>query len=111
MDLAPRRLGRVVAVSVQATNLDFDNVADFKRSLAAAVEGTDAVVLNMQAVQFIDSLGLGAILSALRRAASNGGDLRLSGVTPSVAAVMRLVRMDQILQSFPTEAEAVASFG
>jgi anti-sigma B factor antagonist len=111
MNLNPRRFGEVVVVSVPVANLDFENVAGFKRALEPALEGVQTMVLDMQRVQFIDSLGLGAILSALRKVAGKGGDLRLSGVTPPVAAVMRLVRMDQIVESFATESEAIDSFG
>jgi anti-sigma B factor antagonist len=111
MDLNPRRFGEVVVVSVPAANLDFGNVADFKRSLEPALAEHRALVLDLQRVEFIDSLGLGAILSALRKVGSRGGDLRVSGVTPAAAAVMRLVRLDQIIESFKSETEAVDSFG
>jgi anti-sigma B factor antagonist len=104
------RLDDVVVVSVDDGILDASNVKRFKQEWIPALESRTRVVLDLGAVQFIDSSGLGAILSCYRQLRSSGGDLKLCGMTPPVRALFELVRMHRIFDTYATFEEAVASF-
>ncbi len=67
-------------------------------------------MLDVDSLDFVDSSGLGALLSALRQAAAGGGDIRLCRVKPSVQALFDVVRLDQVLEIYPSRREAVESF-
>ncbi|MBI3736649.1 STAS domain-containing protein, partial [Candidatus Sumerlaeota bacterium] len=58
----------------------------------------------------LDSSGLGAILSCLRKLNSVGGDLKLCAMSKPVHTLFELVRMHKIFEIFPTRDEAVRSF-
>jgi anti-anti-sigma factor len=64
----------------------------------------------LQGVDYISSAGLRAIVKAYQAARKSGGDLRLASVSTPVEVVLRTVGMMQMLQMFPTEQEATASF-
>jgi anti-anti-sigma factor len=64
----------------------------------------------MSQVEFIDSTGLGAILSLLRHVRARGAELRLCSVQPRVMAMFELVRMQKIVPLSRTQNEAAAAF-
>ena len=68
------------------------------------------VVFDMSTLRFVDSSGLGALLSCLRQLNSVGGDMNLCGMSKQVRALFELVRMHRIFDIFNTPEEAVRSF-
>jgi anti-sigma B factor antagonist len=59
-------------------------------------------------VDFIDSSGLGAIVSALKTIGRNG-DLVLCGIKETVMSLFRLTRMDRVFRIFTDQGEATAA--
>ena len=55
------------------------------------------IELNLAAVDFIDSSGLGAVVAALKQLPANK-TLRLVDLTPTIARVFRLTRMDSVFE-------------
>ena len=75
--------------------------------LKAAIEGVvDAggthVVVDLTAVSFMDSSGLGALIAALKKARQAHGDLRIAGVNEQVGTVLNLTNLDRVLRPFDT---------
>jgi anti-sigma B factor antagonist len=64
----------------------------------------------MSDVHFVDSSGLGAILSLSKRAAEAGGDVKLCEMTKPVRTLFELVRMHRILEIYSSVEEAMESF-
>ena len=58
-------------------------------------EGPPQLVIDLSALSFIDSMGLGALVSGLKRARAHDGDLRLAGPSDHVAKVLSITRLDQ----------------
>ncbi len=67
------------------------------------------VVLNLSGVAFMDSIGLGVLLGALRRLRERGGEMYLAECTPRVGRLLTLTTLDAVLPMFGTEKEAVAA--
>lgn len=68
------------------------------------------IVLNLHGVEYMSSAGLRAMVKAYQAAKKSGGDLRLAAVSDPVEVILRTVGMMQMLQMYPTDQEAVASF-
>jgi anti-sigma B factor antagonist len=64
------------------------------------------VVVDLAAVGFMDSSGLGALVAGLKKARQEGGDLRLTGVNQQVATVLELTNLDRVLHVHASVAEA-----
>ena len=75
--------------------------------MATVVAGCPKLVFDRSALQFVDSSGLGAILSSLRQLNSTGGDLKLCGMTMPVRTLVELVWMHRIFDIHNTREEAV----
>lgn len=111
MDLAIKNVGDVVVATVPLEELDASNAGDFKRDMAPVVDGTTKLVLDLSRLRFVDSSGLGAFISCLRRMSARGGDLKLSGLSKQVRAVFELVRMHKVFDIYATSEEAVRGLG
>ncbi|HEY9039575.1 MAG TPA: STAS domain-containing protein [Roseovarius sp.] len=96
MDLESSRHGPYHLITVNAPRIDAAQAIAFKDGMRAmTAEGDDHVVLDLGQVQFIDSSGLGAIVAALKMTGP-GRRLDLACLTPDVAKVFRLTRMNSI---------------
>ncbi|MFS8867862.1 STAS domain-containing protein [Synechococcus sp. H65.1] len=72
--------------------------------------GYHNLLIDMSAVTFMDSSGLGVLISALRKCRAAGGNLSLCCVPESVALVLRLTSMEKVLTCFDDLETAVANF-
>jgi anti-sigma B factor antagonist len=67
------------------------------------------IVLDLSEVDFIDSSGLGAIVTELKKVRPDG-DIRLSGVRDRVKSLLELTRLEQYFEIHVSEDAAVESF-
>lgn len=100
----------VLVIDLRVDNLDASNVREFKDSVQSLVGEYKHVVLDMSGVKFVDSSGLGALLSCLRMLNGRHGDLRLCGLTNNVRALFELMRMQRVFNIQPTRDDAVHSY-
>ena len=110
MHLHVEKQGEVAVVAAQAEHLDASVAEEFKHDMGPVLDANPRVVLDMSQLEFVDSAGLGAILSCLRKLSAAGGDLKLCGLTKPVRAVFEISRMHRIFDIFPTQEEAVQAF-
>jgi anti-sigma B factor antagonist len=68
--------------------------------------GQTRIVVDLGAVTFIDSSGLGALISGLKATRQAGGDLRLADVPEQVMTVLRLTNLDRVLRTHATVLDA-----
>lgn len=61
--------------------------------------GNIRLVVDLSAVDSIDSSGLGALISGLKTARQSGGDLRLASPGEQPAAVLQLTNLNRVLKS------------
>lgn len=100
----------VLVILVQEDNLDASNVRDFRDGMQKLIKDKTRVVLDMSSLKFVDSSGLGALISCLRDTNGHNGDFRLSNMSRSVLALFELMRMHRIFSIHETAEGAVASF-
>jgi anti-sigma B factor antagonist len=80
--------------------LNMVSAAQLKKAITDSVDGDGArIVVDLAAVSFMDSSGLGALIAGLKKARQEGGDLRITGVTQQVATVLALTNLDRVLHS------------
>lgn len=100
----------VAVVAIEVDVLDASNTKEFKSTIKPLLKEHPRMVLDLSQVSFMDSSGLGALLSCLRQLNSSGGDLKLYGVTPPVRALLELVRMHKIVDITNDREEAIKAF-
>jgi anti-sigma B factor antagonist len=96
-------------VTVTEKRLDAKIAVGFKDEMAALINaGETTVVLDLSNVGFVDSSGLGAIVTSLKLIGRKG-DLLVAGVKDDVMTMFTLTRMDRVFQMFPTTEDALNS--
>jgi anti-sigma B factor antagonist len=110
MAIALDRMGDVTVAVVPMEELDASNAAEFKREVAPLLEATTKLVLDLSRLRFVDSSGLGAFISCLRKLNAKGGDVKLCAMSKQVRAVFELVRMHRIFDIYGTKEEAARAF-
>jgi anti-sigma B factor antagonist len=110
MEITAKIEGDVAVVELAIEELDAGNVEQFKHDLAPVLEAHAKVVLDLEQLRFLDSSGLGAFLSCLRKLNAKSGDLKLCGMSKQIHEVFHLVRMHRIFDIFNTREEAVSAF-
>lgn len=110
MNLNSQDSGTLRIVTVQEARIDAAVAIAFKDQMRLMTQdaGSD-VLLDLAQVDFIDSSGLGAIVAAMKQLGT-GRRLHLSGMTPTVAKVFRLTRMDSVFTIHPNVDAALVEY-
>ena len=110
MDIVVQPVNGVAVATILVEDLDASNASDFKRDIAPTLDAYPRLVLDLSRLRFVDSSGLGAFISCLRKLNASGGDLKLCRLSPPVRAVLELVRMHRVFDIFDTPEEAARAF-
>ena len=73
-------------------------------------KGSRTILLNMGDVNYIDSSGLGELVSAYTTAKNQGASVKLLNLTKKVKDVLQLTKLYTVFDVFEDEASAIASF-
>jgi len=97
VDISTHRSGPALVLTIQDSRVDAAVAIDFKEAVrnAAEMESGSPVILDLSQVTFLDSSGLGAVVAVMKLLGSDR-PLQLAGLTPPVAKVFRLTRMDSV---------------
>lgn len=96
MNLEPLQTPECLIIRVAEARIDAAAAIRFKdrmRDLTSGIRGR--VVLDLCGVEFIDSSGLGAIVTVMKHL-PEGATLELAALMPNVDRVFRLTRMDSV---------------
>ena len=72
--------------------------------------GDRRFVLDFSGTGYIDSSGLGALVSLARKVREEGGDLRLSGLNEDLRSLFELTKLDTLFAISETPDQALATF-
>ena len=109
MRFEENKVGDVLVAKVLESRIVSDVAPRFKSQITDYISsGNRSIVLDLGAVSFIDSSGLGALVASLK-ALGKEGDLVLSGTAGTVVSMFKLTRMDKVFRMFGTTEEAIAA--
>ena len=101
----------VLVVKPIVDRLDSYVATEFRDAVAATIErGHGRLVLDLSEVEFVDSSGLGAIVTTQKKL-GDARDLVICGANDAVLRLFKLARLDKILQIVADEKDALAALG
>jgi len=107
MRLEEEKRGDVLVIRPLEARIDAHGAPEFKRrGLELIGQGNKKVLIDLSAVDFVDSSGLGALVSFLK-ALGREGTVALCGLKGTVREVLKLTRLERVFQLFSEEEEAL----
>lgn len=94
-------------LTIETDHLDALNFDEIKNNMITNSEGAEKVVLNLSNITFVDSSGLGAILTAFRQISSSQGKLVIAEPRESVKVLFKLVRLSHMINVYESVDEAL----
>jgi len=73
-------------------------------------QGHTKILLNLAAVPYIDSAGLGEIVRTYTTVSRQGGSLKLVNLTKRINDLLSITKLLTVFETFDSENEAVRSF-
>ncbi len=110
MEIIGEKIGEVEVLEVKG-RLDASSAKDFKERVNALVKAENhKIVIDMEGVDFIDSSGLGSLVSSLRSVNKAGGDIKISSLQKQVRAIFELTRLHRVFGIYEDKNTAATSF-
>ncbi len=87
-----------------------DEGAVLRERIGNMLPGTPKIVVNLKAVDYIDSGGLGILVGLLVSARNRGGELKLVSPNERIKELLRRTSLDKIFRVYGNDEEALAAF-
>lgn len=102
--------GDVTIVEIEGT-LIVGNRQEFKQKVLDELDkGARKLLVDFSRTTYIDSSGLGVLVSLAKRVRELGGDLRLADLNDDLQTLFELTKLDTLFTIAPTRQRALESF-
>ncbi len=110
MEISQREKENVVILDISG-EINLFNAPEIKETIDRLVQTRKfRLVVNLEKVNFIDSSGLGALISGLTILKKQGGGLRIINITRNVQKTFELTNLTSFFGIFDSEDAAIASY-
>jgi len=97
-------------ITVLEERIDAHNSSELKSAILQSIgHGQPQIVVQLEKVRFIDSSGLGALLSGYKHAAAQGGKLVLTNIQQQVLSMFELTRLNRVFEIYHDVDEALGN--
>jgi len=111
IQLTIRQVGDVNVIDVAGRITLGEGASTLRESLRDLLtKGNKRILLNLGDVSYIDSSGIGELVSGFTSVANQGGTLKLLGLTKRVKDLLQITKLYTVFEVFDDEAAAVRSF-
>jgi len=101
----------VYIIALQGKLVGFQEVEELNSHIRQLKEqNINRVILNLQYLDWLGSIGLGALISFMTTMRNMGGDVRLSNLNEKLRSLLNMTKLDQVFQIFETVDLAVQSY-
>lgn len=111
MDIKMEKTEGIAVLYIREDRLDANNSEELKAELRRFFDGgTKDLILDLKEVLFIDSSGLGVLVSGYKNASILHGSLKLSNLQSQVKSMFELTRLHRVFDIFTTVDDALLSY-
>jgi len=104
------RIDNVAVVICRGRIVFGEETTEFCRHVRNLLPQRAYVILNLHAVEYVDSGGLGSIVGLLLAARRANGDLGICEPSHRVCDLLRITKLDSVIPIFPSQEDGVAEF-
>lgn len=104
-------MNEVTLLTIKGKLISIDDVEDLYQTIRAIInDDHKKILMDLKNVNWISSMGIGALMRCLTTIRNTGGDLKLSGVSDKVKNIFTITKLDSVFQVFSSLEEAIKSF-
>jgi anti-sigma B factor antagonist len=110
MEINIRELDKIVVLDING-EIDLYNAPEIKSKISDLMESAkNDIIINLEKVSYIDSSGIGVLISSLSNLKKTGGSLKIINVFASVRKVFELTKLTSFFDIYDSEEEALNSY-
>ena len=111
MELEERHIGNVVVLDIGGQLTQADGSVRLKDKINSVLQqGSRNILLNLGAVSYIDSGGLGQLVSSFTSVTRENGSLKLLNVGKRAKDLLAMTKLLMVFDTYDTEEEALHGF-
>jgi anti-sigma B factor antagonist len=112
LTISTRQVGGVTIVDIRGRIVLGEESASVRDVVCDLLsKGQKQILVNLGAVDYIDSMGLGSLVGAFVSVRKQGGELKLLNLTNKVTDLMQITKLYTVFNIMNDEAAGVKSFG
>ncbi len=109
--LTIRQVGEVTVIDASGRITLGDGASTLRDEIRdLATKGDKKILMNLSEVSYIDSSGIGELVSGFTTITNHGGQLKLLGLSKRVKDLLQITKLYTVFEVFDDEAAAVRSF-
>jgi anti-sigma B factor antagonist len=110
MKIQERKLNGITVFDLDGTFV-LGGDADFKKHVEAAItDGSRGLLINLAKVSYMDSSGLGELISGYTKMRRVNGQMKLLGLSNRLNQLLVITKLITVFETFDSESEAISSF-
>jgi anti-sigma B factor antagonist len=109
--MASRQVGDVTVIDAAGRITLGEGASQFRDTIRdLASKGNRKILLNLSEVSYIDSSGIGELVSGFTTVTNGGGQLKLVGLSKRIKDLLQITKLYTVFDVYDEEATAVRSF-
>ncbi|WP_027178010.1 STAS domain-containing protein [Maridesulfovibrio bastinii] len=109
MELNFRQKDEITIVDINCQELNHSVSHEFQRLIAPTLENKNFILaLNMSKVDFMDSMGIGTIITLRNRLMKEKGNIAMFNINDRVKKIIDIAALNKIFKLYDTEEDAIA---
>jgi len=111
MNIQQAPVGEVMVLNLSGKIMGGPDYEKFHTEIKSLInEGYVDILLNMSRVTWINSTGLGILVSAYHTLKKNGGTMKICDVSSRIDNILNVTQLKLVFETFEKEKDALASF-
>jgi anti-sigma B factor antagonist len=111
MKITQRHVQDVVILDIDGQIMGGPDSEVFQQTIQSLLtSGKSKIVVNLQSVNWMNSTGLGILISGFSLLDKSGGKMKLLHVSERIASLLEITKLSSIFESYREESAAVRSF-
>jgi anti-sigma B factor antagonist len=111
MNWKTKKVDNTLLIEIEGEIMGGTDADDFKDILFKAIEDDIVdIVVDMEKATWMNSSGLGMLISGLTTLRSSGGDLRLANVSERVRRPLEITKLDSVFSIYNSVEDAIKSY-
>jgi len=110
LKLSTRDNNGVTIIDLSGRIVFGDESAMLRDKVKSLIPTNSRIILNLAQISYIDSGGIGTMVSLFTSARAAGGDIKLANLTKRVGDLLQITKLITVFETYDNESQAIQAF-